>query len=176
MVQLAFWMTVILTVAVDWWTKGAAFAYHLEAHGLLAEKHPVVMWDWQVVRFSFVREYNAGMAFGWLEDAQNSHVYVGAARACVTLGMIWFASRIRTGRLALGSALGAIAGGATGNLLDNIFHAEFQHEHTVRDFLLVSAGERHLPAFNIADVCVGIGALYLLASRWAHMRAVRRVD
>ncbi len=54
------------------------------------------------------------------------------------------------------AALGLIAGGAVGNLFDR---ARFGY---VRDFLDVSWGRWHWPAFNLADSCITIGVVLLL--------------
>ncbi len=51
-----------------------------------------------------------------------------------------------------------ITGGAIGNLIDRIRLAE------VIDFLDVYVGNRHWPAFNVADAAISTGAVMLLVS------------
>ena len=57
------------------------------------------------------------------------------------------------------AALGAVLGGAIGNLLDRVRYGE------VVDFLDLHWGELHWPAFNVADAAITVGvAIVLLAS------------
>ena len=57
------------------------------------------------------------------------------------------------------AALGAVLGGALGNLLDRVRYGE------VVDFLDLHWGELHWPAFNLADAAITVGvAIVLLAS------------
>ena len=65
-------------------------------------------------------------------------------------------------------ALGLIAGGIIGNLIDRI------RIGSVIDFLSFYMGEHHWPAFNVADsaICVGVG-LYILLS-WRNTSAVEK--
>jgi len=57
------------------------------------------------------------------------------------------------------AALGAVLGGAVGNLLDRVRYGE------VVDFLDLHWGELHWPAFNVADAAITVGvAIVLLAS------------
>jgi signal peptidase II len=52
-----------------------------------------------------------------------------------------------------------ITGGAIGNLIDRIFRLG-----EVIDFLDVYVGNRHWPAFNVADAAISTGAVMLLVS------------
>jgi len=57
------------------------------------------------------------------------------------------------------AALGAILGGALGNLLDRVRYGE------VVDFLDLHWRDLHWPAFNVADAAITVGvAVVLLAS------------
>jgi signal peptidase II len=53
-------------------------------------------------------------------------------------------------------ALGAILGGAAGNLYDRVVHG------TVTDFIEVFHGTWSFPAFNVADSAITVGAACLL--------------
>jgi signal peptidase II len=62
----------------------------------------------------------------------------------------------KANRLAIVVALGAIIGGALGNVVDRIrFGAVF-------DFLDFHLGAYHWPAFNAADTFISLGAVFLL--------------
>ena len=58
-------------------------------------------------------------------------------------------------------ALGLVAGGAAGNLIDRIRSAR-----GVVDFLDVGIGALRWPTFNVADIAVSCGAIALAISLW----------
>jgi signal peptidase II len=68
--------------------------------------------------------------------------------------MVWL---WRTSSLLVGLALGLIAGGAVGNVIDRLRFG------AVTDFLDFHWGEWHFPAFNLADsaITVGVGLLVI---------------
>jgi signal peptidase II len=159
---IAFWILFFAAIAFDWYTKSWATEYHLRTHGFLARSIPIDILQIGGLNLQLVREYNNGMAFGLLQDVPNAYWYLGAIRAAAVAVLLFlvFRSRRRSGWQRF--AFGAVAAGSAGNLLDNIFNREFGHEHTVQDFLLVSISSRSLPAFNVADVYVTIGAVTFL--------------
>ena len=57
-------------------------------------------------------------------------------------------------------ALGAILGGACGNLYDRVASG------VVTDFLDFYWGPAHFPAFNVADSAITCGAILVLANLW----------
>ncbi len=58
-------------------------------------------------------------------------------------------------------ALGLVAGGAAGNLIDRI-----RSSRGVVDFLDVGIGALRWPTFNVADIAVSCGAIALAISLW----------
>ncbi|OGR00326.1 MAG: signal peptidase II [Deltaproteobacteria bacterium RIFOXYD12_FULL_55_16] len=104
---------------------------------------------------------NAGAAFGILagfKSVWRQVFFVGVALAA--LGVMFFSYRqlCRQGRI-FAHAIGLIAGGAAGNLLDRLRFG------AVVDFLDFYLGSHHWPAFNVADsaITVGVG-LFILGS------------
>ncbi len=63
---------------------------------------------------------------------------------------------MRADRFTLATALGAVVGGAIGNLIDRVRFG------AVADFLDVHAFGYHWPAFNIADAAITIGVAMLI--------------
>jgi signal peptidase II len=65
-------------------------------------------------------------------------------------------------------ALGLVAGGAAGNLIDRIRSAR-----GVVDFLDVGVGSLRWPTFNVADIAVSCGGIALAIALWRedHRRA-----
>jgi signal peptidase II len=115
--------------------------------------------------FNLVHVRNRGAAFGFLNSPDISwQFWLFGAAAFLALGIICLvADKADEKEKPLFCGLGAIAGGALGNLLDRIrFRA-------VIDFLDLHYDGWHWPAFNLADVaiCAGafITALFLLRSR-----------
>jgi signal peptidase II len=105
---------------------------------------------------SYVR--NTGAAFGVLAAAPAGFrlplffaVTVGAVAALVS-----FVRRTAPGERWLVAALGAILGGALGNLVCRVRYGE------VTDFLDVHWGALHWPAFNIADSAITVGVAVVL--------------
>ena len=88
--------------------------------------------------------------------------------AVVALGVLTMAFRHyrHTGRLYV-AAIGMVAGGALGNLIDR-----FRYGHVV-DFLDFHIKDYHWPAFNAADSAITVGvAMFLVAGYLEHRSEV----
>ncbi|MBI3091889.1 MAG: signal peptidase II [Candidatus Tectomicrobia bacterium] len=111
--------------------------------------------------FQLVHVRNTGAAFGLL---------AGFSRATSTLlftvaygvAVLVFVHLYRRGgeQAITAVSLALMLGGATGNMVDRLLYGE------VIDFLDVSIGRYHWPAFNLGDSCLVVGvALYALGYR-----------
>ena len=103
---------------------------------------------------NLVLVYNSGVSFG-LFGGKTVPPWVFAAislGAVVILAVMIY--REESGVMALG--LGAITGGALGNVIDRIVHG------AVVDFIDVHWQDWHWPAFNIADSAITLGVIVLL--------------
>ena len=104
---------------------------------------------------------NTGAAFGMLAGAPTvwrQVFFVGVA--ALALGVMVFSYRqFRSQGKIFAHAIGLIAGGAVGNLIDRLRFG------AVVDFLDFYVGTHHWPAFNVADsaITVGVG-LFILGS------------
>ena len=111
--------------------------------------------------FNLVNIRNRGAAFGFLN---NPHIewqfwlFLGAA--CVAGWAIWRLARDACYNRLLFASLGAILGGAAGNLIDRL------RLRAVIDFLDFHLAGWHWPAFNIADCAICIGAGLVCLSLW----------
>lgn len=117
----------------------------------------------EYLRLTFI--YNPGAAFGiHLGEHSRLIFLVLSAVALVALaGMYWVtppADRARLGAIAL------VCGGAIGNLVDRVRSAR-----GVVDFLDVGVGDLRWPVFNIADIAVTTGAIFLALSLWREDQA-----
>lgn len=107
--------------------------------------------------FNLVLHYNRGVSFGFLSSGPVAEagpwVLIVLSAAIVAGLFVWLA---RTSDRWEGGALGAIIGGAIGNILDRLSHGG------VTDFLDFYVGSWHWPAFNLADTFISCGVAVLL--------------
>ncbi|MFC0359549.1 MULTISPECIES: signal peptidase II [Kytococcus] len=82
----------------------------------------------------------------------------------VTGAILWFSTRVVSPLWAL--ALGLVAGGAAGNLVDRLVRAPGVGRGHVVDFLMLP----HWPIFNVADIGVTCGAALIV------LQALRGVE
>jgi signal peptidase II len=138
------------TVVLDLITKLIAEATLLRTPGVS------VFGDWFQLRLV----YNQGAAFG---------LHVGPYSRWIFFTVALVAVFVLT-RMSRGGppgdrfrqlALGLVAGGAIGNLIDRI-----RSPRGVVDFLDVGVGALRWPTFNVADIAVSCGAIALAISLW----------
>lgn len=106
--------------------------------------------------FSLVNWPNTGAAWGVFKDY---NLLLTVVSVLAVLGLYLFRRTFQLHRLSSRIALGLIAGGIIGNLIDRV------RVHHVIDFLSFYVGPYHWPAFNVADsaICIGVG-LYIIMS------------
>lgn len=110
------------------------------------------------VRLTYI--HNPGAAFG-IHVGEYSRVIFLALSVVALLalaGMYWSTPAKDRVRL---SAIALICAGAIGNLIDRV-----RSEAGVVDFLDVGIGGLRWPVFNIADIAVTTGAIFLALSLW----------
>jgi signal peptidase II len=105
--------------------------------------------------------HNPGAAFGLHLGPYSRFIFLGLAFVALGVLIVMYRHTISQDKLRL-LAIGAIAGGALGNVVDRIRSAD-----GVVDFLDFGVGNLRWPVFNIADTAVTIGAVLLLFSLWA---------
>lgn len=110
------------------------------------------------VRLTYIQ--NPGAAFGiHLGDYSRPIFLVLSLIALAALaGMYWATPAREKIRL---TAIALICGGAIGNLIDRVRSAQ-----GVVDFLDVGVGDLRWPVFNVADIAVTTGAIFLALSLW----------
>ena len=90
-----------------------------------------------------------GLAAGWTQP-------ILAFTVVASLGIFAWLLLTRSRRVLLHVALGMILAGALGNLYDRWKWQE------VRDFIDVYVGEKHWPAFNVADSMIVVGVSFIV--------------
>ncbi|MDR1545890.1 MAG: signal peptidase II [Deltaproteobacteria bacterium] len=106
--------------------------------------------------FNLTLVFNRGAAFSLLSGEGPRQGLMMALLALAALApVVWLLRQAKPSDRLLLSGLGLIVGGALGNIHDRL------RWNAVIDFLDFHWGERHWPAFNLADVviCVGVGLL-----------------
>jgi signal peptidase II len=150
MSQRIYYIGLAVTIIIlDIWTKALVLA-RIDLH----ETIPVIPNFFQLVH---VR--NTGAAFGIGANAASRIVplLLNAGAIAVFCVVVAYALRSAVTDRLLQTGLHLILGGAIGNLLDR-----FRFGYVV-DFLDVYVGNKHWPAFNVADsaICIGIALLFL---------------
>ncbi|MCK4305683.1 MAG: signal peptidase II [Candidatus Eisenbacteria sp.] len=107
----------------------------------------------EIIRFRYI--HNAGAAFGIFQGNRLLFIAISLASVAAVLFLILSGRYVfRGSRIAFGFVLG----GALGNLIDRLFLRE------VIDFIDIGVGMHRWPTFNVADIGVTVGVLYLAAS------------
>ena len=145
-----FWVAALVVVALDLATKLIA-----EATLLLTPGIPVIG-DWFQLRLV----YNRGAAFGLHVGPYSRWVFFGVAVVAV-LVLNRMSVQTSVGDRFRQLALGLVAGGAAGNLIDRI-----RSGRGVVDFLDVGVGSLRWPTFNVADIAVSCGGIALAIALW----------
>jgi len=145
-----FWTAAAVVVILDLVTKLVAEATLLRASDVS------VFGDWVQLRLV----YNQGAAFGLHVGPHSRWIFFTVA--VVALLVLSRMSRdTGPGNRFRQLALGLVAGGAAGNLVDRI-----RSSRGVVDFLDVGVGSLRWPTFNVADIAVSCGAVALAISLW----------
>jgi signal peptidase II len=95
---------------------------------------------------------NFGSAFGLVQGGRIFFIAFSLL-SIVLIAALGRQARYRTP--AFGLSLGLILGGATGNLFDRVFVG------AVTDFIDMGIGSHRWPTYNVADIGVTIGVLFL---------------
>jgi signal peptidase II len=114
--------------------------------------------EWVVSKnFGWRLSFNPGSAFGLFHSATGARVFLSIIGVLAVGGMIWMLKKAREDQKALIWALGLVAGGAVGNLIDRVYYG------VVTDFALLKYGSKEWPVFNVADVAlvIGVGLMFL---------------
>ena len=145
-----FWGSALGLLAADIVTKRIA-------ESTLLPIPPVqVLGEWLQLRLV----YNQGAAFGLHVGPYSRWIFFAVALVAVFV-LARMSRSAPVGDRFRQLALGLVAGGAAGNLIDRI-----RSGRGVVDFLDVGIGALRWPTFNVADIAVSCGAIALAISLW----------
>ena len=105
--------------------------------------------------FNIVLTWNRGVSFGLFNNEGNLGVWIFSILALFIVVILLFWLWTVESKL-IAASLGAIIGGALGNVIDRATHL------AVMDFLDFHLGGMHWPAFNVADSFITSGAVVLI--------------
>jgi signal peptidase II len=132
----------------------------LVAEATLAATPQPVFGEW----FRFALVYNPGAAFGLHLGPFSRWIFMGlTAGALVILSRLYRQTEDGDYRRVL--AIGLVAAGAVGNVIDRI-----RSEYGVVDFIDIGFGTHRWPTFNVADIAVSGGATLLALVLWNEER------
>lgn len=150
--DMLFWSLIVGGVALDFASKRiveSALVPHLPRN---------VIGEW--VRFTLI--YNPGAAMNLSFGASSRVVF--SVIACVMFVVLFrMLLETRQDDRAQAIALGMIASGAIGNLIDRV-----RSVRGVVDFIDVGLGDSRFYTFNVADSFVTVGAILLAVLLWRH--------
>src|SRR5262245_21251350 len=145
-----FLAAAVVTVVLDLITKVIAEATLLRTPGIS------IIGDWFQLRLV----YNQGAAFGLHLGPYSRWIFLTVAIVAVVV-LRRMSRTSPPGDWFRQLALGLVAGGAAGNLIDRIRSTRW-----VVDFLDVGIGALRWPTFNVSDIAVSCGAIALVVSMW----------
>lgn len=136
---MVFWLTMLVSVLVDYSSKN-----FIRANYALGESREILG---SLLRFTYWE--NSGAAFGMLQGATPYLALVSVG--CVILAVLIAPKMTGYGTWVL-IALGLVAGGAFGNLIDRVKFGG------VTDFISIKF---FAPLFNVADTAIVFGAILM---------------
>lgn len=122
--------------------------------------------------FNLTHIRNSGVAFGIFSE-QNSelkpYLLIFVSIIAIIAILVIFHQTEREKKL-VQTGLVLVFSGAIGNLIDRVLHKE------VIDFIDIFLGNKHWPAFNIADACITIGVMLLAADMLVNSKPFNSPD
>lgn len=144
--RFVLWLIVALVLLVlDRITKAAVIG--TLAYGAFVHVTPF---------FNLCHVRNTGAAFSFLGDAGGWQIFAFAGIALLVAAACLFFLWRHAKRNLFACSMALVISGALGNLWDRLVYG------FVTDFLDFHAFGYHWPAFNVADVCICIGAALLV--------------
>jgi signal peptidase II len=143
---LHFWPVVVAVFLTDCATKSLA------EHGLARAHGPRAILG-EFIRFTLV--YNDGAAMSLNLGSLSRPILTSVALIALTLLLLWY-RRTRPEATAQLVALGLVWAGAAGNLWDRL-----RSSRGVVDFIDLGLGTWRFWIFNVGDIAITLGALWL---------------
>lgn len=118
--------------------------------------------------FDFILVYNQGAAFSLLADGSGWQRWFFLVLGLGATGFILHLLKKYKTQTFFCFSLTLIMAGALGNVIDRMAYGH------VIDFLLFYWGNAYFPAFNVADICITIGAAFLILDEILRIRRTKQ--
>ena len=149
-------VTLIADQATKIWARNALPSFTTPEGRTYGKTVPVIenFFDWRL-------SFNPGSAFSLFGEMSGARIFLSVIGLIAVGGILWMVHKARADQGRLIWALGLVAGGAVGNLVDRIAFGE------VTDFVVWKYYDTEWPTFNVADVAlvIGVGLLFLDMAR-----------
>ena len=110
--------------------------------------------------FNIYVTFNRGIAWGIGSDLESRQTYLlYFAIACLLIYFIYYLKNILHNKI-LSIACTFILAGGISNFIDRVWYG------SVIDFIQLHYKDWYFPVFNIADIAITLGALFLLYDLW----------
>ena len=122
--------------------------------------------------FNLTHIRNSGVAFGIFSEQTSElkpYLLIFVSIIAIIAILVIFHQTEREKKL-VQTGLVLVFSGAIGNLIDRVLHKE------VIDFIDIFLGNKHWPAFNIADACITIGVMLLAADMLGNSKPFNSPD
>jgi signal peptidase II len=141
--NILFTVTAVLSIFLDQWTKVLARAR--------LPQDP-----WQAITvikgfFDLRLSENTGVAFGMMQKLPGGRIILSVVGLAALALVFYYLRQTGLRQIRMHLALGLVAGGAVGNLIDRIAFGK------VTDFIVWHYKGHEWPAFNIADAALVVG-------------------
>jgi signal peptidase II len=122
-------------------------------------------WDWRL-------SFNPGSAFGLFDSQTGARIFLSIVGVLAVGAMLWMLRKAKDEQRLLAIALGLVAGGAVGNLLDRMYFG------VVTDFVLWRYHSKEWPVFNVADVAlvIGVGMMFFDVGKEPDKKKAKKSD
>lgn len=144
---------VLLTIALDQWSKAAIVARFMENEYL-------PLGDF----LNLTLRFNPGAAFSFLADHAGWQRWFFTVLAIGVSGYLTHLIRKHQQEILQPAAFSLIVGGAIGNVIDRFHYGQ------VVDFIDAHIGNQHWPAFNVADSAICLGVALMIIAQWREAR------
>jgi len=144
-------LTCILDQITKVWAR-ASLPHAKVRGGIVGEPIVVIknFFDWRLSE-------NPGSAFGLFGQTAGSRIFLSIIGIVALGAIIWMLRKAKEDQTRLIWALGLVAGGAVGNLIDRVAFG------VVTDFIVWKYHAHEWPTFNVADIAlvIGVGLLFI---------------
>jgi signal peptidase II len=146
--SIAFLVTLVLDQITKFWARDAlVFGQPVE---VIAN-----YWDWRL-------SFNTGSAFSMFQGTAGARWFLSLIGVAATVAIIFMLKKAKNDQRWLAISLGLIGGGAIGNVIDRLIYAKVTDFWVMKsDFFKIFSKTREWPAFNIADIGLVLGVLFM---------------